>query len=76
MILKSLKNLLMNVSKSTGNSNGKEQTTEKRKECSQDGQDNTKKQSMDSSSKDKHQKGKKPRQTSINPISTGLFISL
>ena len=56
---------MISVNKATGNSNEKLQATEKRKERSQDSQDNTKKQSMDSSSKDKHQKEKKPRQTSI-----------
>ena len=56
---------MISVNKSTGNSNEKRQTSEKRKEHSQDSQDNTKKQSVNSSSKDKHQKEKKPRQTSI-----------
>ena len=75
-IKESFKNLVISVNKSAGNSNEKRQTTEKRKECFQDSQDSTKKQSMDSSSKDKHQKENKPDRHQLRNIIKLLRVTM
>ena len=75
-IKQSLKNLVISVNKSTGNSDEKRQAIEKRKERSQDSQDNTKKQSMNSSSKDKHQKKRNPDRHQLRTIIKLLRVTM